>query len=449
MDDDDVGSVVSSDSSTFGFGSFGVANSVANDPLGGFFDSDFGEFDALPPLASIGSLIETAQGPESKSQKPKKGRPVGSRVGGSATVKCDFTLSGAVHLTYKGHISLPVYEASVLPLFRSYKDVFYSIAWEAGDESDPYLHTHIFIGWPDKNSKYRVYDPRLFDVVVDGAVVHPNIQHSERKASVKAPQKLSWPEYVFNVYHVKAPVPVDELVFADDWTVLENPLQFGAEFVPKKDSNKSAPDVDLASIVRLRKRGYDLVSTMEELNIPLKLASQAKIIWSSVEPDYDSTRFIPSGVDLTRVKANVALMYPLEERDKKVCIIVGPTGIGKSMAARSFFKNPFVCRSPEELKGLSSSNDGICMDDCDFSSMKPEDVIFLLTIPSCDTMQTARYHNVFVRKLPLVITSNIVPFYEMGCESFMFRSVTTPAQVDACRRRCIVEIITSDDKLYE
>jgi len=351
-----------------------------------------------------------------------------------AKSKLDITLNAGVHLTYRGFLEVEDFKGVILPKFDTCGELYWSVVWERSDKLDAYDHTHVFVGWTDREKKLRIYDARWFDV----KGVHCHIQHTDRKSNLKAPQELSWPEFVLTKYHMKAPVDVKELPFL----VETNPLQHNAEKVPKKVKTASGIEgYSLTDIINCRKRKMSVPDTMIELGIPLKYVTQVAKLHSFYPHEEDSSSFLPTGVDLARCKREVIdPWYPMEDRVKYTLILVGPSGIGKSVAARSLFKNPFVCRSPEALKGLTAAHDGICMDDCDFSSYRGENVINLVQIPLHATIQSARFTDVRVRAIPLVITSNIQPFFEIGCGKHMFTGVTIEPQIDAIKRR--IKVVT-------
>lgn len=63
---------------------------------------------------------------------------------------------------------------------------------------------------------------------------------------------------------------------------------------------------------------------------------------------------------------------------KKSIFIYGPTSIGKTEYARAHFKNPFLCTHLDELKNISTDNDGIIFDDLSFAHMPAEARIKIL-----------------------------------------------------------------------
>ena len=361
--------------------------------------------------------------------------------------KVDFNLSGSVHLTYPTHIVPDSFLKNLFLRFTAFEGLYWSICYEAGDSQDPYDHTHVFVGWPNKSDKIRVYSTATFDL--DGQ--HCNIQSVEKSLNSGANAKMTWAEYVFTKYHQKAPVPVDVLKSESNIDVPANPFQFNSENVPKKDNSKSQGkgrvDFDMLELVRLRQAGVSVVDAMVQQQVPLSLLTQVKSLFSMYEPKYDFRQFLSRGVDYSRFLPVVNSWYSDVEREEVTLIVVGPSGVGKSSACLSLFKNPWVVRSPEGFKSLPKDCDGIVMDDCSFGGYKPESVIALLSMPSISTSQHCRFQDVFVRRMPLIITSNIPPFFDVGFMSYMFTSVQEIHHVAACKRRMKL-VLLGPDKLF-
>lgn len=137
----------------------------------------------------------------------------------------DLKLRGKVHLTYAS----PISERDVELLIRSsglgdISDLSWSLVVERYEDKPGY-HSHLAFAW--KSSQViRVYSHTYFDVANGDGLHHPHIVHKE----VGKKDTHSWMWLVFNEYHHKAPVPLEELATAG-FPMSANPVQSNAHLV--------------------------------------------------------------------------------------------------------------------------------------------------------------------------------------------------------------------------
>lgn len=72
-------------------------------------------------------------------------------------------------LTYKTHLNKAEYLAYMLATFNNYVPKFFETAHENGDETNPYLHSHVLVDW---GKTFQSKNTRVFDYLG----IHPNIQ---------------------------------------------------------------------------------------------------------------------------------------------------------------------------------------------------------------------------------------------------------------------------------
>ena len=96
--------------------------------------------------------------------------------------------SRAWHLTYRGHVP-PERLLSLLFSSTSIRAIGTSIVHEHSDAEVPYPHTHMAWLW---ERAPNLHGARLFDVVLDGCVVHPHAVHKK---------SLRWLQHIFAHYH--------------------------------------------------------------------------------------------------------------------------------------------------------------------------------------------------------------------------------------------------------
>lgn len=97
---------------------------------------------------------------------------------------------------------------------------------------------------------------------------------------------------------------------------------------------------------------------------------------------------------------------------EKATLLCGPSGIGKTQYALSHFKKPLLVSHIDQLKTLSTDNDGVIFDDMSFKHWPIEAVIHLLDI-ECTRTINVRYGTVNIPANTVkIFTSNLSnPFY--------------------------------------
>lgn len=120
--------------------------------------------------------------------------------------------------------------------------------------------------------------------------------------------------------------------------------------------------------------------------------------------------------------------------------IYGLSGTGKTEYAKAHFQNPLVVRHIEDLRSLSSANDGIVFDDMKFYDWDPEDVIHLLDIENSSTLH-ARFTNVRIPASTkrIFVHNNKDIFYKTRTELLEIGPIEVPliplSQAEAIDRR--------------
>lgn len=137
----------------------------------------------------------------------------------------DLKIRGKLHLTYAEVIS----ERDVLLLVASsglatITDLAWSLVVERYEDKPGY-HSHLAFSWIG-SQMIRVYSPSYFDIANGSGLHHPHIVHKE----VGKKGGHSWMYLVFNEYHHKSPVPLEELATAG-FPMRANPLQVNSLLV--------------------------------------------------------------------------------------------------------------------------------------------------------------------------------------------------------------------------
>ena len=93
-------------------------------------------------------------------------------------------------------------------------------------------------------------------------------------------------------------------------------------------------------------------------------------------------------------------------KSKLTCVIIGPSGKGKTQLALSAFNNPLLVSHTDNLKELTDSHDGIVFDDMNFSHWPRESVIHLTDLEETRGINVKGDVANIPAKLPRIITSN-------------------------------------------
>lgn len=216
--------------------------------------------------------------------------------------------------------------------------------------------------------------------------------------------------------------------------------------------NKSGgtQDFDIAAIIDLKQNGGEILDAVMKFAIPLKFIPQLKSLWTIIkEPVLPSSEYRPKGVDLSYCKKDVVAW---NLNDQRVLVIVGGSGIGKSMFAQSLGEYPLLINSREGFKFRQVHHTHAIFDDCSmFAEMKPEEIIQFFSIPQHRTTQPARYQDIQLARMPIVITSNVLPFFNplVKCDDYMFKTVKADDHQAAIERRMLLFVCRENFKFYD
>lgn len=254
-------------------------------------------------------------------------------------------------------------------------------------------------------------------------------------------QKHSWAWQIFHAYHTKAPISIEKA----GWSA--NPLQFNIEGVVDKPQRVAGEkrSFTVADIESCCEQGMKPVEAMRQLEIPIQLVAQVQAVYKLLPSRISASEYRPPDVDLSRCLQHHHLIKEWN-KSAQVLIIWGPSGLGKSGYAQSLGVNPFVIQCREDLRSFEEDkHDLIICDDVDFSGPKWtwSQIIAFLSIPSMRTKHEARYNNIDQPRCPVVITSNIPPFFLPGSDMCMFSNIHNKEHQNALERRIHVVNITS------
>lgn len=133
-----------------------------------------------------------------------------------------------------------------------------------------------------------------------------------------------------------------------------------------------------------------------------------------------------------------AFNKPLQEVTKKVIVLVGPTGLGKTQYALAHFKKPLHVKDKEDWRRYNDTTDGIILDDLDFPSWSPLTLLKLLDMETPIT-QNIKYGATRIKAgTPRIICVNHM-------DLFWPRTIHAET-IKACERR--INIIEVNNPLF-
>tara|TARA_B110000046_G_scaffold34501_1_gene37355 strand:+ start:144 stop:1106 length:963 start_codon:yes stop_codon:yes gene_type:complete len=258
-----------------------------------------------------------------------------------------------VHLTYKTHLDLEPYKATVLAKLPKIKMLSFVHDEGDADEEDPtpYAHTHVFI-WTHENMDTT--DPRFFDF----QDIHPNLQNR---------RSIRWAQTIVMAYHLghktneeggktyKAPIFLHQEGVAE-WDIVKDTWKLCND----------APTVEEACL---------------ELGIVPKTIAEVKKVKAldrkrkaeTIDDDADPSKF--KVIDWDR---------------KKALVLRGPSATCKTNWAIHQFKVPMKIKDLDELKDMPDGCDGIIFDECLFDKCSKKTMVSLLDTKQDRTIRTRK-----------------------------------------------------------
>lgn len=284
----------------------------------------------------------------------------------------NFRFSGrCVHLTYKTWLTDEQVAAVALKPGKEVEQ--FSYCHENGHGDTAYLHSHVLIKWTEK---VETSDTRYFDI----GEIHPHIKTVDLRYKTQF-------ENVMN-YHKK------EGVFCKQ--------------VPEWNPDEEAPNILQTSIP------YAETMTM------LDFAVERNGTWKDIMGMEKFHKLVQRRKRTKAIKEFVPDDFRFPKPDNlRVMFIYGPKGSGKTEWAKTWFENPLVVRTIDELKAFEENfHDGIIFDDARFGEL-PEDTVQSLVEWDNHAQLHARYENAFIpARTQKVFTSNYPPETVFGPQNW-------------------------------
>lgn len=296
-----------------------------------------------------------------------------------------------VHLTFKTHLEVDNLIEHIASCSK--KEIkHFSVVHENADDSDPYEHTHALI-WFKKQVQSK--NPRIFDLVVNDEVIHPNI----KVVNTDDHWKNVW------CYHEKNPVFL----------------------APLPHSNPVTAPKDLISAI---KKAPSLAAAMEVADL------QPRSLTDLVLLRKDKQARPPAKASYTN--------FTIPSLDNqlgswRVVVIHGKAGTGKTQFGLAQFESPLLVSHTDDLREFDpEKHTGIVFDDMSFAHHPRESIIHLLDY-DLDRSIHCRYSCAYIpARTKKIFTSNRAP------EDIFGEAWHHPAI-----QRRITKVIEVSDNLFE
>lgn len=291
-----------------------------------------------------------------------------------------------VHLTYKTWLSDDQVNTIVNKPEKPFDQISY--CHENGHGDTPYEHTHLLIRWVEP---FETCDQRYFDI----GDIHPNIKVVDLRYKRQFENTLR--------YHQKEGIFYKQ---EPEWEDNEDRNKFLSTVQDAEEKNM------LDYVLNNGNKWGDIIG-MEKFHKLVQKRKRTRAVKEFTASDFKYPGF----------------------NDKHV-YLMGPKGCGKTEWAKTWFENPLIVRSADELKAFEENfHDGIIFDDCRFGHWPESSIQSLLEWDNPAEVH-ARYENAYIpRHTRKVFTSNYPPEEVFGEQNWF-----SPAGQIRCRMTKIVKV---------